>query len=181
MGDVEIRSMEASHLDALLALCREHAAYEKADFHENGQVERWRSALFADPPALHGWVALDAGEPCGFMTVTVDFATWSAERFAYMDCLYLREPYRGLGLGRHFFEKLRDFCVARHCRWSEWQTPPDNDSGIGFYRRMGARSKPKLRFFYEIDSPSPLAGEEAAPAAGGGSLRMAQGHQGHAW
>jgi len=147
--DLQVRPIEPCHLDALLALCREHAAYEKADFHENGQVERWRTALFADEAALHGWIATDDGEPCGYMTVTIDFATWNAAPFAYMDCLYLREDYRGLGLGRVFLEQLCEFAVANRCGRAEWQTPPDNDLGIGFYQRMGARAVPKARFRYD--------------------------------
>ncbi|MFJ3905040.1 GNAT family N-acetyltransferase [Streptomyces sp. NPDC090025] len=148
--DIKVTPIEPGHLDALLDLCREHAAYEKADFLENGQVERWRTALFADEPALHGWIALDDGKPCGFMTVTTDFATWSAERFAYMDCLYLQDAYRGLGLGRVFLDRLREFALAEGCGWAEWQTPPDNELGIGFYRRMGATEKTKFRFHYDV-------------------------------
>ncbi|MCP9986105.1 GNAT family N-acetyltransferase [Streptomyces sudanensis] len=148
--DIEVRPIEPGDLDALLELCREHAAYEKAEFRENGQVERWRAALFSEPPALHGWMALDGGRPCGFMTVTTDFATWSAERFAYMDCLYLQEPYRGRGIGRMFLDRLREFSVAQGCGWAEWQTPTDNELGIGFYRRMGAGAKTKIRFHYAV-------------------------------
>lgn len=148
---VEVLSIEPYHLKALLELCREHAAYEKADFRENGQVERWRSALFAERPVLHGWIATDGEKPCGFMTVTVDYATWNAEPFAYMDCLYVREQYRGKGLGRTFFERLREFSVAHGCGWAEWQTPPDNKLGIGFYERMGATARPKARFFYDVE------------------------------
>lgn len=147
---IEVRPIEPGQLDALLELCREHAAYEKADFRENGQVERWRAALFANPPALHGWVATDAGKPCGFMTATTDFATWGAERFAYMDCLYIQEGYRGAGIGRMFLERLREFARARECGWAEWQTPPDNELGIGFYQRMGATAKTKFRFHYDV-------------------------------
>lgn len=148
--DIKVQPIELGHLDALLELCREHAAYEKADFCENGQVERWRSALFSEQPVLHGWMATDGEEPCGFMTVTTDFATWSAERFAYMDCLYLREPYRGMGIGRMFLERLREFSVAHGCGWAEWQTPPDNELGVGFYQRMGAKTKTKFRFHYDV-------------------------------
>ncbi len=148
--DIEIRPVEPDDLDALLGLCAEHAAYEKAEFADTGQVERWRAAFFGDRPAVHGWLALDGGEPCGFMTVTVDFSTWSAARFAHMDCLYLREAYRGLGLGRVFLERLREFARAEGCGWAEWQTPRDNEAGIGFYGRMGARSKEKLRFSYDV-------------------------------
>ncbi|MFJ5289178.1 GNAT family N-acetyltransferase [Streptomyces sp. NPDC088348] len=149
--DIKVQPIEPSHLDGLLTMCQEHAAYEKADFRENGQVERWRSALFSERPALYGWVATDGGELCGFMTVTIDFATWGAEPFAYMDCLYLREPYRGRGLGRTFLEQLGEFAAARGCGWAEWQTPPDNELGAGFYRRMGAGEKTKLRFHYNVE------------------------------
>ena len=148
--DIKVQSIEPGHLDALLELCREHAAYEKADFRDNGQVERWRSAMFSERPVLHGWMATDGGEPCGFMTVTIDFATWSAERFAYMDCLYLQEPYRGMGIGRMFLERLREFSAAHGCGWAEWQTPVDNELGVGFYQRMGAGAKTKFRFHYDV-------------------------------
>ncbi|MFN0073348.1 MAG: N-acetyltransferase family protein [Chloroflexota bacterium] len=149
---IRVQPIEPHHLDALLDLCREHAAYEKADFSENGQVERWRLALFSDPAALYGWVATDGGELIGFMTVTIDFATWSAEPFASMDCLYIREPHRGSGIGRLFLGQLRTFCAAHGCSSAEWQTPVDNKLGIGFYVRMGARALPKIRFRYEIDA-----------------------------
>ncbi|MFD7919911.1 GNAT family N-acetyltransferase [Streptomyces sp. NPDC059740] len=148
--DIKVEPIKSRHLDALLALCREHAAYEKADFRENGQVERWRSALFAEPATLHGWMATAGREPCGFMTVTVDYATWSAQPFAHMDCLYLREPYRGMGLGRVFLERLREFALARGCGWAEWQTPTDNALGVGFYQRMGATAKAKFRYHYDV-------------------------------
>ncbi|MEY9839835.1 N-acetyltransferase family protein [Streptacidiphilus sp. EB103A] len=149
--DIRVQPIEPHHLDALLELCREHAAYEQADFQENGQVERWHAALFSEQPALYGWVATDAGTPCGFMTATVDFATWGAEPFAYMDCLYLQEPYRGLGIGRVLFERLREFAAAKGCGRVEWQTPPHNELGIGFYRRMGAGDKSKVRFHFQVE------------------------------
>lgn len=152
--DVRVQPIEPGHLDALLDLCREHAAYEKADFRDDGQVERWRSALFCEQPSLYGWIATDGDKPCGFMTVTIDFATWSAERFAYMDCLYLQEAYRGMGLGRTFLERLREFAVTNGCGWAEWQTPSDNEMGIGFYRHMSVSAKSKLRFSYDVTAGS---------------------------
>jgi ribosomal protein S18 acetylase RimI-like enzyme len=149
-GSIQVDPIGVGHLDALLELCREHAEYEKADFKDDGQIERWRSALSGGQPPFHGWIATTGGQPCGFMTVTIDYATWSAERFAYMDCLYLRQPYRGVGLGRTFLDLLEQFAIEHRCGWAEWQTPPDNDLGIGFYRHMGVRAKAKLRFFLDV-------------------------------
>ena len=50
---------------------------------------------------------------------------------------------------RAFLERLGEFAVARGCGWAEWQTPPDNALGIGFYQRMGAAARPKVRFHYD--------------------------------
>lgn len=150
-GGIQVRPIEADHLEALLELCREHAEYEQADFKDDGQIERWRSALAVERPPFHGWIATADGQPCGFMTVTVDYATWRAEPFVYMDCLYLRELYRGAGLGRTFLDILRRFAIEHRCGWAEWQTPVDNELGIGFYRHMGVTAKPKLRFFFDVD------------------------------
>ena len=155
-GDIQVRPIEAGHLDTLLELCREHAEYEQADFKDDGQIERWLSALSGEHPPFHGWIATAAEQPCGFMTVTVDYSTWSAERFAYMDCLYLRQPYRGIGLGRIFIDSSRQFAIAHRCGWAEWQTPVDNDLGIGFYRHLGVTAKAKLRFTYDVDHGGPV-------------------------
>lgn len=148
--DIAVRPIRQTDLPQLLRLCRSHAEYEAAIWLENNQIERWTEALFSAHPDLFGWVAEIDGRLCGFMTVTVDYATWNATHFAHMDCLYIEEEYRRYGIGRRFFNCLDAFCRERNIDHAQWQTPPDNQLGIGFYQRMGATSKPKLRFFYTI-------------------------------
>jgi ribosomal protein S18 acetylase RimI-like enzyme len=159
MGVFRIAPIREDELDALATLCLEHAEYEGAPFAAgdglDGRRARWHAALFSAAPTLHCWLATrDDGGVCGFMTVTVDFATWSAEPFAHMDCLFVREVYRGHGLGRALLAELRAFCARGGYRSAEWQTPVDNASGIGFYERIGARSRAKLRFVYELGEPA---------------------------
>ncbi|NIF18157.1 GNAT family N-acetyltransferase [Pantoea sp. Cy-639] len=150
--DIEVRTIREADLPQLLRLCRRHAEYEAATWVENNQVERWSEALFCTSPDLFGWVAQANGHLCGFMTATVDYATWDAAYFAHMDCLYIEDEYRGHGIGRRFFDCLDAFCRERKIGHAQWQTPPDNQLGIGFYQRMGATSKPKLRFFHTVVS-----------------------------
>ncbi len=149
---MSIRALTPEDLPQFLQLCKAHARYENAQWVEDDQLTRWQSAFFSDSPDLHGWVAEQGGQLIGFMTVTVDYATWSAAHFAHMDCLYIEEAWRGQGLGRQFFDTLASFCRERGYRLVQWQTPADNELGIGFYRRMGATSKPKLRFFLDVDA-----------------------------
>lgn len=150
---LRVEPIDAAQLGLLLMLCREHAEYENAPFEESGQEGRWRDALFDERPVLWCWLALDGPEACGFMTVTVDYATWSAASFAHMDCLYVRAPFRRRGIGRALVWQLEEFCAQHRCRSAQWQTPPDNALGIGFYRALGARSLAKLRFTYDVSSP----------------------------
>ncbi|MBP2314302.1 GNAT family N-acetyltransferase [Azospirillum soli] len=149
-----IRPVAAADLPELVELCRLHAAYEGAEYVDTGQADRLRAALFDTPPALYGWVAdaAEGGGLDGYMTAVVEFATWPAQPFVYMDCLYLREGARGRGLGRRFMATLAAFARDGGYGEIQWQTPPDNALGIGFYRRIGARPRDKVRFF--LDGPT---------------------------
>lgn len=146
-----IRPVTATDLPELVELCRLHAVYEGAEYADTGQADRLCAAFFDMPPALYGWVVDAAGGRGldGYMTAVVEFATWPARPFVYMDCLYLREAARGRGLGRRFMATLAAF--ARDSGYGEiqWQTPPNNTLGIGFYRRIGARPRDKVRFFLD--------------------------------
>ncbi|WP_375411099.1 GNAT family N-acetyltransferase [uncultured Bradyrhizobium sp.] len=152
-----IRRVQPADIEQLVELCRLHAAYEAAEYAENHQAERLKTALFGNEPELFGWVAEgSSGLLDGYMTAVVEFATWPAKRFIYMDCLYLRPDARGRGLGRAFIDALISFASKRCISRLEWQTPPSNELGIGFYRRLGAVDTSKRRFRLDsVDAREP--------------------------
>ena len=148
-----IRSIRRSDLAEVVELCRLHAAHEGAPYCENGQVTRLEAALCSPAPLLHAWVTeRTSGGLDGYMTATIDFATWPARPLVYMDCLFLREGVRGGGLGRAFMKVLAAFATRHGSPEIQWQTPPGNSLGIGFYQRIGASSLPKLRFTISPES-----------------------------
>lgn len=148
----QIRRVRENDLVQLVSLCGDHAAYEGSEFHENGQQQRLRAALFGPKPVLYGWVVETEAGLAGFMTATIDYATWPAEFFLHMDCLYLSEPFRGRGLGKRLMDTLMDFARDKKIALIQWQTPAHNDVGIRFYERIGARSKDKKRYFLDVRS-----------------------------
>lgn len=162
MTSAVVRSARAEDLPALIGLCREHAEYEGARYEENGQAARLGRALFGAPPVLFGWVVESADGLAGYMTATRDYATWAADFFIHMDCLYLRAAYRGKGIGRQLIHALIGFARDRQCCEIQWQTPPDNHIGIAFYERIGARSKVKRRY---VMNWSPSRNGELVPSA----------------
>lgn len=144
---LNIRPVRSDDLDQLVTLCAEHAEYEKMSYSDNGQKQRLQIALFSQPARLFIWVVADDNDDLhGYLSVTIDYSTWSAAQFVYMDCLYLTADLRGQGIGRQLMNTLIDFAEQQQCAEIQWQTPPDNQLGIGFYQHIGAASLTKIRF-----------------------------------
>ncbi|HEY1773699.1 MAG TPA: GNAT family N-acetyltransferase [Gammaproteobacteria bacterium] len=137
-----IRRVSGDDAPALAGLVAEHAGYERSE--ARPEVTRLSQALSAG--RLTAWMAEADGEPVGYAAVTEDFSTWRSEPFLHLDCLFVRERYRGRGLGAALFRQ-----AERHARESgvsclEWQTPSWNADAIRFYERLGARYALKARF-----------------------------------
>lgn len=143
---IAIRQIEAADLEQLVGLCAEHAAFESAEYEPDGKIEKLRVAFDRTYPMLCGWVAECTGGLVGYATATIDFSTWSAEAFMHLDCLYVREPHRGHGVGRRLMQAALAEARRRNIREMQWQTPDWNTDADRFYRRLGAVARPKLRY-----------------------------------
>lgn len=144
---LNIRCVRPEDLARLVTLCAEHAEYEKLSYSDNGQQQRLQAALFSTPARLFIWVVADDNDDLhGYLSATIDYSTWSAAPFVYMDCLYLSAALRGHGIGKQLMKTLIEFAEQQQCTEIQWQTPPDNQLGIGFYQHIGAASLSKIRF-----------------------------------
>jgi GNAT superfamily N-acetyltransferase len=146
---VGVRAVQRHDIDALVAMCGEHAAYERAPFDADGLSSRLEQALFAEPPRLLGWIA-EGGGAVGYLTATRDFSTWRAREFLHMDCLYVREGRRGAGIGLRLFEALRTHARSIGIDEIQWQTPHWNRDAARFYQRLGAVETAKLRYRFRV-------------------------------
>jgi ribosomal protein S18 acetylase RimI-like enzyme len=141
-----IRTCRRDDLPVLVKLCAEHAAYEQAIFDATDKVSKLGSAIFAEQPRLFCLLAETQQEVVGFATYTFDFSTWDAQTFLYLDCLYLRESFRGAGIGEALMLKLQAIAVQHACVNIQWQTPHWNERAVRFYTRIGGQCKTKARF-----------------------------------
>jgi GNAT superfamily N-acetyltransferase len=129
-------------------MCAEHAVYERAGFTQDDNESALRSALFDVAPRLLCWIA-DLDGPVGFLSATIDFSTWRARDFMHVDCLFIREGYRGRGIGLKLFEAAREEAMRRGLDELHWQTPDWNLEAARFYRRLGANESIKRRYRYQ--------------------------------
>jgi GNAT superfamily N-acetyltransferase len=126
-------------------LVEAHAQYERS---ETTLPPDWdsRTADLIETGRLMLLVAVAAGAPVGYATLTDDVATWSAAPYAHLDCLYVAEAHRDTGIGRLLIDAAVRCAVDQGYSELQWQTPAWNAGAIRFYDRLGARHQAKERF-----------------------------------
>lgn len=143
---VTVRGATPADLDAIVVLCDEHAAFERAELraeHVRGSLGRF---LFAERPRAWCLLAEAGGEIAGYATYSREFSTWNAAEFLSMDCLYVRAGHRNSGIGLELMRAVGNAAASLGCEFIEWQTPDWNTAAMRFYDRLGATGKAKMRY-----------------------------------
>ena len=137
-------------IEDILDLCEGHAAFEKSEYDRSGKAERLSKDMFGEEPKLFCLVAEFDDKYVRYITWMRQDSTWDAMEYLYMDCLYLEDECRGYGIGEALVNRMKDFGRDHNINLVQWQTPDFNVRAIKFYRRVGATSLSKERFFLTI-------------------------------
>ncbi len=149
--EIKIRFVTKKNVTQLVDLCEAHAIYEKNTYSKKGKVNQLTIDLFSENPKLYCLVVEKERQLMGYATYMKQYATWDTENYIYMDCLFMNEKARGLGLGQKLVNRIKKEGQKSHCNLIQWQTPNFNTRAIKFYNRIGATSKNKERFYLEIN------------------------------
>jgi GNAT superfamily N-acetyltransferase len=135
---ITLRPAKFADTPQIVAFIRELAQYEKL-LHEAVADEATLAAqLFGEDPAAEVVIAEVDGQPAGFALFFHNFSTFLGKRGLYLEDLYVRPDYRGLGLGRRLMVHLAGLAVQRDCGRFEWSVLDWNAPAIAFYRELGA-------------------------------------------
>ncbi|MBD0270000.1 MAG: GNAT family N-acetyltransferase, partial [Cyanobacteria bacterium Co-bin8] len=96
--DACLRQATPADLEVLLMLVQEYYAYDQIDFEESRQ-RKALAELLENSSLGQIWLLEDQGQPFGYAVLAFGYAIESGGRDAILDELYLREAYRGQGLG----------------------------------------------------------------------------------
>ncbi|MBP8033618.1 MAG: GNAT family N-acetyltransferase [Bacteroidia bacterium] len=152
-----IRNATPADLPEIIKLCAEHAAYEKAEYSGLGKAENLNAIFFLEMPKAFCLIVENESGILGYATYSFEFSTWDAEFYTHMDCLYLRDNYRGFGIGEALIKEIAKAAKANGCTVLQWQTPVFNERAIKFYYKVGATSKEKLRLYLNETTINNLA------------------------
>jgi GNAT superfamily N-acetyltransferase len=146
-----IRRAHRLDVPGLMAICAEHAEFERLPHVPGVDSTVIADALDGDRPQLVAWLAYINAAVVGYASATVDFSTLDRVIYLHMDCLYVRAPWRSHGIGRQLLGHVIAHAAALRCGSVQWQTPAWNDGAARFYRRLGAGEYAKLRYVLPLD------------------------------
>ena len=148
---LRIRPARVDDAALLREMIRELAEFE----HELQWVTITEAELVRDGfganPRFRALVAEWDGHPAAYAVFFPYFSTWSG-RGLFLEDLYVRETFRGRGIGSALLAEVARIARDEHCYGIHWEVLDWNQKAIELYKAMGAEFRDGWR-------PVLLAGE----------------------
>ncbi|HTX93485.1 MAG TPA: GNAT family N-acetyltransferase [Mycobacterium sp.] len=97
------------------------------------------TALFGDPPRVHGHVADVDGEIAAMALWFVNFSTWDGVAGIYLEDLFVRLGFRRRGLASALLAALAGECVTNGYTRLSWAVLNWNADAITLYEGIGGQ------------------------------------------
>lgn len=133
-----IREATPDDLGTIARFVRELAAYERLEHAVVATEAGLADAFFGRDPKVFALILEVEGEAAGFAVWFHNFSTFLGRHGIYIEDVYVRPEFRGLGLGRGVFRHLARKAVAEGYGRLEWSVLDWNEPAIRFYRAIGA-------------------------------------------
>ncbi|HEY2187894.1 MAG TPA: GNAT family N-acetyltransferase [Caldimonas sp.] len=143
--DFSLRAAERRDVEAIVALIRGLAEFEKLTHLLEVTPEKLALHLFGARPVVEAIVAERAGRVVAFALFFTNFSTFLARPGLYLEDLFVEPEQRGQGIGQALLEQLARTAAARDYGRFEWSVLDWNEGAIRFYQRMGATVMPDWR------------------------------------
>ena len=134
----KFKSATVSDEEVLMNLRREFCEFESfpnpLDEQTNRRVLRM---LIENEQAGRIWMILIEGEAVGYVVLTFGYRLEYAGRDALIDELYLREKFRGFGIGKQTVAFIEEFCRAQNIKTVHLEVDRTNTAAKTLYRQSG--------------------------------------------
>lgn len=143
---ITIRKAQESETLLIQELVKEMATYERRPEDMTGTQEELRYWLFERKIATILLMECD-DQVIGYAIYYPIFGSFAAHANVHLEDLYIREEYRGNGLGRYFFEAVAGRAKEEGYAKMEWSCLDWNTPSIGFYEKIGAEYETGRKYF----------------------------------
>jgi GNAT superfamily N-acetyltransferase len=138
MDKINIRRATKEDIGLVRDLVMELAIFERAPEEVTSSLVDYIQEGFSDNPLFTANLIYLNDELAGFSLWYYRFSTWKGRRF-YLEDLYIKEAYRGKGLGRKLINEAIEEAKRMKCTGMMWQVLDWNQPAIDFYNSLGVK------------------------------------------
>jgi ribosomal protein S18 acetylase RimI-like enzyme len=149
--ELDIRSAAETDIPAIIALMREFAEYEDLSKFLEITEERLYDAMFGIRRVAEGLCAFDGEKAIGYAIFYPNFASFRGQVGFYLEDIYIKQEYRGRGVGEAMLKHIARVALSRGYERIDFMVLDRNESGIGFYKKLGAVMDTSERHFKFTD------------------------------
>jgi GNAT superfamily N-acetyltransferase len=131
---ITIRKAIESDTADIISLVKELALFEKAPEEVTVTEQDYFQNGFNGKGIFDCNLAFYNDSLVGFSLWYFRFSTWKGKRF-YLEDLYVKESYRGLGIGKILLNSAIEEAKLTKCTGMMWQVLDWNESAIEFYKK----------------------------------------------
>ena len=136
MMNIIIRRAVKTDCERLMELVRELAVFEKAPQELTVTLDHFEKSGFGESPVWWAFVAEVDGIVQGFALYYIRYSTWKGQRM-YLEDILISEEFRGKGIGKLVFDKLKEEAKEKKLNGIVWQVLDWNEPAINFYKKNG--------------------------------------------
>ena len=136
-GSLAIRPARPGEASLVFQFVRELAEYEKLEHEVQATEAMIDAALFGEQPRVFCDIAEWDGEPVGFAVWFLNFSTFSGRPGIYLEDIFVRQAFRGRGVGKALMVHLARKCVENGWARLQWSVLDWNTPSIEFYKSLG--------------------------------------------
>lgn len=137
---ISIRWAKSDDAGLLRTMIRELAEFEHQLEFCVIEEEQLRRDGFGPEPQFRALVAECDGQPAGYALFFSSYSTW-AGRGLFLEDLYVREAFRGKGIGSALLARVARIAVEEKCCGMRWEVLDWNENAIAMYRALGAEMR----------------------------------------
>ena len=146
-NNLKIRRAERKDIPLIFTLINEMALYEKRPRDMTGTPEALEYWLF-DKSIGTFYIAEVDGAAAGYALYYPVFGSFSAAGRVHLEDIFLRENFRGKGLGKAFFTLVAAEVLKEGYSGMEWSCLDWNTLALDFYDRIGAHREKGREYLF---------------------------------
>jgi len=150
--NVNVRKASREDLSGIVDLLHEFAEFEKLTDYFKITEQKLAKVLFGSEAFVECLVAVDAECLVAIAIFYPNFATFRGQTGMYLEDIYIKSEYRGVGLGSKLLKEVAKTARFRGCERLDFVVLDWNTTAIKFYEKHGAIRVEEERRFKFIDN-----------------------------